>query len=1182
MTRPSEGFVAGVARVVLDNPVISFVTIALVIVLGVLVAPFDVDLPGVDRTPIPVDAIPNVGENQQIVFTEWPGRSPQDIDDQISYPLTVSLLGIPDVKSVRAYSVFGFSSVYVVFEDGVDVYWARSRILEKLASLPAGTLPDGVSPSLGPDATALGQVYWYTLEGRDEEGRPTGGWNLEELRSIQDFVVRFKLMATEGVAEVASAGGFVREYQIDVDPDALRGYDVTLGDVVRAVRGGNIDVGARTIEINNAEYVVRGVGFIESLADLEALAVTARDGVPVRLEDVATIGYGPAPRRGVLDKGGAEAVGGVVVARQGANPKAVVDAIKERIEEIGPGLPSKILPDGRESRITIVPFYDRGGLIEETIATLGDALEHQVLITVLVIVVMLLHLRSSLVVASMLPMTVLATFIAMKVTGVEANVVALAGIAIAVGTIVDVGIVLTENVVRRLQEADASEPRREVVLRAIGEVGGAVATSLATTIISFLPVLTMEGAEGKLFKPLALTKTFALFMSIVVALAVIPAASRWLARRAHTGAESPIARAVRLGVSIVAALVVLVWLSSAWEPLGPGAGATRNLLLVVLLTGFVLVVFLAFRWVYPRALAWCLEHKAATLTVPALLVLVGLMIWLGAPAFTGALPGPVRGLAPVAMLEETFPGLGREFMPALDEGSFLFMPTTMPHASVSETIDVVAKLDRAILSVPEVENAVGKIGRADSALDPAPMSMVETIVTIKPEYVTDDDGKPRRVWRDHIETMDDVWDAIVDAAQLPGTTSAPKLQPIEGRIVMLQSGFRANMGVKVFGPDLRTIEKFAVALEGILREVPVLEPATVFADRVVGKPYLEIEPDRDRLARYGIAIADFQEVVEVAIGGRPLTTTVEGRERYPVRVRYKRELRDSIEALRAILVTARDGTQVPLEEVAEIRFVRGPQMIKSEDTFLVAYVLFDRADGVAEVSAVEAARGAIDDAIAAGELAVPAGVSWDFAGSWENQVRASRRLALVVPLTLALIVLLLMLHFRSLATTLAVFAGVIVAWAGGFVLLWLYGQPGFLDVSILGANLAELFHVGPVHLSVAVWVGFLALFGIATDDGVVMMARLRQEFAERGPRTTAEIRSATIEGAKRRARACLMTSATTLLALLPVLTSEGKGSDVMIPLAIPVFGGMVCALLTLFVVPALYCAGKELRAAVSG
>lgn len=1202
-----------VIRFCLEQKLVVAIGLAITVLWGALVAPFDWDLGDLPRDPVPVDAIPDIGENQQIVFTEWPGRSPQDIDDQISYPLTVALLGIPGVKDIRSYSVFGFSTVYVVFEEEVEFYWSRSRVLEKLNSLPSGTLPGGVSPALGPDATALGQVFWYTLEGRDAEGRPTGGWDPHELRSIQDFIVKYKLAGVEGVAEVASIGGFVREYQVDVDPDAMRAANVSLEQVIGAVKQSNLDVGARTLEVNRAEYIVRGLGFIESVEDLEQTAITARDGQPILVKDIARVGLGPALRRGVLTKAGEEAVGGVVVVRYGENPMATIQRIKDTIADIGPGLPAKILSDGTESRVTIVPFYDRTGLIKETLETLNSAITQQVLVTIIVVVLMVMHLRTSLLISAMLPITVLMTFIGMKAFSVDANIVALSGIAIAIGTIVDVGIVLTENILRRLNEAPEGEHRLDVIYRASVEVGGAVLTAVATTVVGFLPVFTMEAAEGKLFKPLAYTKTFALIASIVIALTILPTVAhvllgwRWPSR-------GPIAvlknwstrRSVRSAawiVNLVVVLLVLTILADAWEPLGPVRGTLGNAVFIGAVVGLILVGFWLVRLAFPSILRWALRHKAVSLSPALLVVLLGATTWLGFNRLFGWLPDSVRSNETVVGIAHAFPGLGSEFMPSLDEGAFLYMPTTMPHASIGEATEILKELDRRIMSVPEVELAVGKIGRVESPLDPAPISMVETVIEYKSEYrsdengrriryrydsetarfvrdasgelIPDEGGRPFRQWRDEIESPQDIWDAIVEAADMPGVTSAPKLQPIETRIVMLQSGFRAPMGIKVYGPDLETIEAFGLELERLLKQVPSVQPAAVFADRVVGKPYLEIDIDRERIARYGLRIADVQEVIEVAIGGKPLTMTVEGRERYPVRVRYLRELRDQPDTLGDILVPTASGAQIPLRELADIEYRRGPQMIKSEDTFLVAYVLFDKKPGFAEVTVVEDARDLIQSRIDSGDLRVPAGVTYEFAGSYKNQVRAAKRLSIVLPLSLAVIFLLIYFQFRQVGVTAMIFTGVFVAWGGGFLMLWLYAQPWFLDADLLGMNLRELFQVRPFNLSVAVWVGFLALFGIATDDGVIMATRIEQSMTERAPDSIEAIREAVIDGGRLRIRAAVMTSATTILALLPVLTSTGRGSDIMVPMAIPTFGGMAVASITWFVVPILYCWSAE-------
>lgn len=1147
----------------LSNRLLVVMLILAVIGWGVATAPFDWQLGPMLRSPVPVDAIPDIGENQQIVFTKWPGRSPQDVQDQITYPLTVSLLGIPGVKTIRSSSMFGFSSIYVIFDEDVDFDTAQNYIVVKLNSLPAGLLPKGVQPALGPYATALGQVFWYTLEGYDDQGKPTGGWDLHELRSIQDWTVRYALQSAEGVAEVASIGGFVKEYQIDVDPDAMRAAGVSLDRVFTAVRASNTDVSARTIEVNRIEYIIRGIGFIKTLSDIENTVIKVNDNVPILIKNIAKVTFGPALRRGALDKEGAEAVGGVVVVRFGANPLEVIKNVKDKVAEISPGLPKKKLPDGRVSHVKIVPFYDRTGLIYETLGTLNHALTEEILVTIIVIIILLRQIRSSILVSGLLPLAVLMCFIAMKVFGVDANIVALSGIAIAIGTMVDMGIVVCENIVNHLHDTDRQQPRLKVIYNAVTEVASAVLTAIATTVVGFLPVFTMTGAEGKLFKPLAYTKTFALLASVIIALTVIPPLAYIIYKKGKIKTETKSIKIGRFNLpsEFIIAILVAIILAKYWLPLGPDRGLLLNLIFVVMLLGLILFGVFLLRKNYERMLTWCLDHKLKFLSVPVVLLICSFFIW---------------------------HGMGNEFMPSLDEGSFLYMPTTMPHASIGEAVDVLAKLDTAIKSIPEVETVVGKIGRVESPLDPAPISMVETVINYKSKYktgkdgriLTDENGKVIRQWREHIKTPDDIWEEIVKAAQLPGTTSAPKMQPIETRLVMLQTGMRAPMGVKIKqieGADLKAIEQVGWEIEKLLKEVPSVEPASVFADRIVAKPYVEIQIDRAAIARYGIKLADVQNIIEIAIGGKTITTTVEGRERYPVRVRYMRELRDQLETLGRIIVPSPGGVQIPLEQIAEIEYVQGPQVIKSEDTFLVGYVLFDSKPGYAEVDVVQQCRAHLDRMEKNGRFNRPEGFEITFTGTYENQVRAQKTLTIVVPVALFIIFLILYFQFKSVLTTFIVFSGIFVAWSGGFILLWLYGQGWFLNFSLFGVNFRELFNIHQYNLSVAVWVGFLALFGIASDNGVIFATYLNQRFDRDKPTSIQAVHQAAIAAAKRRVRPALMTSATTILALIPVLTSTGRGSDIMVPMAIPSFGGMLLAVVSIFLVPVLYCWIKEAK-----
>jgi Cu(I)/Ag(I) efflux system membrane protein CusA/SilA len=1243
-------------RFFLENKVVTFSLLAILIGWGVVTAPFAWDNDLLPRDPVPVDAIPDIGENQQIVFTRWMGRSPQDVEDQITYPLTTALLGIPGVKTIRSNSMFGFSSIYVIFKDDAEFYWSRSRILEKLNSLPPNTLPTEVQPQLGPDATALGQVFWYTLEGRDKDGNPLGGWDLHELRSVQDYYVKYALNGVQGVSEVASIGGYVKEYHIDIDPNAMKAHNITLKDVVDGVRKSNIDVGAKTIEINRVEYFVRGLGYVRSVDDINNSVVKMRDNTPIRVRDIAHVTIGPATRRGALDKTGAEVVGGVVVARYGDNPLAVIDRVKEKISEIEAGLPEKVLEDGRVSKVSVVPFYDRTQLIKETLGTLEEALSLEILVTLIVVLIMVINLRASLLISSLLPVAVLMVFVAMKYVGVDANIVALSGIAIAIGTMVDMGIILTENILRHMEESLAGESLRDVIARASTEVGSAILTAIATTVVSFLPVFSLQAAEGKLFAPLAFTKTFALVAAVVVALIFLPALAHvFYSFRARVRKDASARNAKKfLGwywAGLLALVGIILWafgydwagftllllgigngvrkyyegsgatwlkwispavavsavtflLAEKWLPLGPDHSLLVNGIFILGILLLVLGLFLTLIRYYTPVLRWCLSHKATFLGMVSSLVLWGLLVWMGANGIFGgaadavsAIGIDVRETRPWKNLESLFPGTGKEFMPSLDEGAFLLMPTSMPHAGVEENLRVMRQLDMSVASIPEVEQVVGKLGRVESALDPAPISMYENVILYKPEYIVDEHGNRLRFkiddegsyvrdekgelipddggqffrnWRDHIHSANDIWNEIVRASSIPGVTSAPKLQPIETRLVMLQTGMRAPMGIKVYGPDLESIEKFGMQIEEKLKEVPGVKASAVFADRIVGKPYLEVEWDREQLGRYGITIAEAQQYLEVAVGGIPLSSTVEGRERYAIRVRYPRELRDNPEEIKEILIPAGMGVEIPIGEVAQINYSRGPQSIKSEDTFLVGYVIFDRDENEAEVDVVERAQQHFSEEIAAGTLVVPSGVSYKFTGSYENQIRAEKRLSIVIPISLLLIFLILYLQFRSVATTLMIFSAIAVAFSGGFILIWLYGQGWFMDFSIFGESMRQLFQMHTVNLSVAVWVGFIALFGIATDDGVVMATYLDQSFNRNRPSGIQAVRDAVVEAGTRRIRPCLMTTATTLLALLPVLTSTGRGSDIMVPMAIPSFGGMTVALFTLFVVPVLY------------
>ena len=1110
---------------------------------------------------VPIDAIPDIGENQVIVLTSWPGRSPKDIEDQITYPLGVSLLAVPGAKSVRGKSLFGTSFVQVTFADGVDFYWARSRVSEQLGTA-AAQLPDGVTPQLGPDATGLGQVYYYVLV------PPEGGMSLAELRSIQDFVVKYDLQAVEGVSEVASIGGYVRQYQIEIDPDKLRYFGVPLDAVAGAVRGSNMDVGAKTVETGGMEYLVRGKGFLgsggdakQAIRDIEETVILQRDGVPVRVGDVASVQLGPDFRRGALDYNGAEAVGGVVVMRYGENPRAVIERVKEKIAQIEPAL----------GGVKIKGVYDRTGLIDETVATLSTALRDEIVITAIVILLFLLHIRSSFIVAVTLPVAVLLSFVAMNVFGVGANIMSLAGIAIAIGTMVDMAIIVCENIYQHLadweqDDADGRD-RTDVIANAAGEVAPAVVTAVTTTIVSFLPVFFLTGRDYKLFAPLALTKTFAIAAALIAAVTIVPTLCRLLLKSTHARKRTAFAAAVA-GAGLLGGTAWFVWghrvASEFGFPLWQVTVAAGGL---GFLFGWLLArervrpleenyVSRIIVWLYRPTLAFFLRHKLLFATVPTLIIVMGLGGWFGLPSVLAPLErGAERlGVKPNELpgyvdFKHTFTGLESDDWIALDEGSWFYMPTLYPAASFSQAMQVLQTQDVLIGQIPEVQDVLGKIGRVESALDPAPAAMVETYVMLKPQDQ----------WRPGIEPRD-VWDEINRVATLPGVTPASALQPIEGRVVMLQSGIKAPMAIRIYGNQLDELADAAMKVAEHLKQSPYVNGGTVNPDIVLGKPYIEFSVDREAASRYGMSAAMVNQVIETALGGMNLIKTVEGRERYPVRLRYQRDLRERIDQLGRLPVVTHSGAVVPLEELATLETTWGPGAINSENARLVAHVSFATNGTAGDLESVAAIEASLLNAQSlpdgsANRLELPPGYSLEAVGSFRNQIEANNRLMWLVPLVILINLLVIYLQFRHIPITLAVFAGIPVAFGGGMILLALYGT----------------------EMNTAVWVGFIALFGIAVDDGVVIATYLDQVFTRRRLTNIADIRAATIDAGIRRIRPCLMTTATTLVALVPVLLATGRGADIAKAMAIPVFGGMAVELVTLFVVPVVYCGFKEFK-----
>jgi len=995
-------------------------------------------------TATPIDAIPDLSDNQVIVFTDWSGHSAQEVEDQVSYPLTVNLRGLAGVRVVRSQSAFGFSMIYVVFEDNVDQYFARSRVLERL-SLVSTQMPEGAVPTLGPDATGVGHVFWYTVE--------SDRYSLRDLRSLEDWFIKYQLNAVPGVAEVASVGGHVQQYQIDIDPNRLRAYNLSLGAVVEAVRDSNQNVGGNVLEANGTWSIVRGVGLIESVQDLEQIVVSAPSGVPVYVHQLGQVHVGDAFRVASLVKGRDEAVGGVIVIRSGANAQEVINAVKERIAQITPGLPAGV---------RIVPFYDRSALIAQSVDTLRTALFEEIALVTLAHVIFLMHFRSILIVTLPLPLAVLISFIGMYYLGISSNIMSLAGIAIAIGVLVDAGIVVTENAFRYVERQGIDTRDRAAVRRAVLEstrlVGRPVFFSMAIIVLAFIPVFALTGQEGKLFHPLAFTKTFAVLAATVLALTLVPALCTLLLKgKLHDESANPVMRVLRA--------------------------------------------------MYRPSLEWALSHRAVTLA-GAMLMLLGAVV-------VGA-------------------RIGSEFMPPLNEGDLLFMPVTDPSVSLEENTEIARRQNAALMRVPEVQYAVAKVGRADTSTDPSPLNMTETIVHLK----------PREQWRAGV-TLDSLRTEMGRAAELPGVTNIWTM-PIVNRIDMLTTGIRSEVGVKIYGSDLPALEDAARRVAAVLRTVR--GAANVYPEPLTSSQYVNVHVDRDRAARYGLSVAAVQDVIRTAIGERNLTLTLEGRRRFPVRVRYAPEFRDDARALGNVLIATPAGQQLPLAQVVSIEQARGPAMISSENGLLLATVLLNVQDR--DIGGfVEEAKAAV-----ASGVSLPPGYFIGWSGRYENQIRARQRLQVVVPIALLVIFGLLYMTYHSVLEAAHVLLTVPFALTGGVYLLWLLGY----------------------NFSVAVWVGFIALFGTAVQTGVVMVIYLEealaQKVAERGDAfARADLHDAVVDGALLRLRPKVMTVSTVIAGLLPIMWSSRVGADVMKPLATPVLGGMASSLLyVLIVTPVLF------------
>lgn len=998
----------------------------------------------------PLDAIPDLSDVQVIVFTEWPGRSPDIIEDQITYPIITTMISAPQVKFVRGQSFFGLSFVYVIFEDGTDLYWARSRILEYMNQV-SGKLPEGVTPTLGPDATGVGWVFQYALV--DE----TGESDLAELRTFQDWYLRYWLESVPGVAEVASVGGFEKQYQVEIDPNKLVAYNITIKEVITAIRRSNNDVGGRVVEFAATEYFVRGRGYIKSVEDIEMIPLrTSAQGTPVYIRDVANVQIGPDMRRGLAELDGkGETVGGIVVMRYGGNALKVIEGVKQKLEEIKPSLPKGV---------EIVTTYDRSELILSAIGTLKQKLLEEGLIVSIIIILFLFHFRSALTPILTIPLAVLMAFIPLYYMNLSSNIMSLGGIAIAIGVMVDASIVLVENVHKRLekwQDGGEKGSRSEVVIDAMKEVGKPIFFAILVITVSFLPVFTLEAQEGRLFKPLAFTKTFSMLFSAILAITLTPALIVLLIKgKVRSEDKNPVSRA-------------LIWFYNPF-------------------------VIFALRF-----------RKTVIFSAIAVLLLT---------------------LIP-------FSRLGSEFMPPLNEGTILFMPTAVPGMSITEAAKILQIQDKMLMQFPEVERVFGKIGRSSSALDSAPLSMVETIVTLK----------PKEEWREGI-TWDKLLAEMNQAMKFPGMANIFWM-PIQTRTEMLSTGFRSNLGIKVFGPDLKIIEDIGVEIEGVLSELQGTR--SVFAERVTGGYFLDFNIDREQAARYGLTVGDVEDIIETAIGGKNISHTVEGQERYPINVRYQRGFRSDIEELKRVLVSTPGGAQVPISLLADISFTTGPPQIRSENGQKVGYVFVD-VQGKDYEGYVEKAKEVISE-----RLDLPPGYFLEWAGQYEYLQRVRNKLKIMIPLTLVLIFFLLYINFRSVTETIIILLSVPFALVGSIWLLYLLNY----------------------NLSVAVWVGMIALAGLAAQTGVMMIIYLDAEHdrwkSEGKLRSLEDLRELIIEGAVKRVRPKMMTVMSTTMGLLPLMWSIGTGADMMKRIAAPMIGGLITStVLTLVIIPVVYLIWK--------
>lgn len=1097
-------------RFLITYPAFSIFLLISVLVGGVLTIPISFTTAWLPDLRLSVDALPEIGNHQQIVHTNWEGKSPEEIERQITYPLLTHLMGLPGFKSSRSVSMFGRSSIYLSFDENKDVYWCRSRILEKLNAIPTNLLPVNVEPKLGPNASALGQIYWYSLEAQDGLGQVVDTWPMEELRQINDYYIRYGLQAEEGVAEVSSIGGWKQTFHIQLDPNKMKSLGVQLNEVIQSVRFNNRNTSGHTLEVNRMEYFIRGVGAIENIEDLNLIAVKNIGTDAVFLKDIANIKYDRENRRGILNKAGKDVVGGVVTMEYGANPTKVIKRIESKLAFLKKGLPQKKLENGQKINLKIIPFYNRAELVKENINTLHRTLFIELLIVGIVIFFMMRNWQAAIVIGSMLPFSIALTYLSMRIFNIPANSLSLAGIAIAIGSIVDMGIIWLDHLIELKTEKNTWLER---LVQSASEIFPAIFTATATTIISFLPIIWLQGTEGQLFSPLAITKTIVLVSSFFILFSVLPVLAYFLLQKKTKNITR-----TQANIAVVIGIILLAYFLFDWET-NIGVSILRILLFVGVIFGFQQI-----RKLFPRILSFIFQYHKQFRWIPFLIIGVGIFSWWN---------------------------INYSYLPKIDEGAFLLMPTVPDHLGETEIEEILQLLDKAIAQIPEIKEVVGKAGHIDSALDPAPLTMLEILIQYKPEY----EINSRRIWRKHIRNRDDIWEEIISIVKnIPGLSIPPKLQPIETRLLMLQSGIRSSLGIKVFAKDSDKLNFSSKLIEQELRKIPQVDTNTIFVQDWASKPYLDIHFKREQIARLGLNIETVQQYIEIILGKKGISEVELGRNHYLIQLGFPKHFMQQPESLNDIPITLTNGKEVLLGDVAEIRFKKGPMMINGEDGFLTQTVYFNPQFNIGEIKTAAFVNQHLDEH----SSEILNGVSYKIEGNFQDFIRSKKQINLFIIISIMIITIIIYGQFLNWRIVSMILGSILLAVAGGMIGLNIYNSINIEDTN-------------DILLNIPVAIGFLALLGIAVDDGVLMATFIKKKLEETKVINTKEQLQQLIIGAgNSRIKPAMMTTATTLLALLPIFWDYGKGIELMRPLAIPLLAGLCFQVLTVFWIPLLF------------